>query len=661
MWIVDILRSIFFFIDNLIYTFIVTLYNLLVDIAETSIFTEEVIDLFASKVYALLGVFMLFKVSFSIISYIVNPDEFTDKTKGFGKLIGNIIITLTLLIATPWIFSQAMDIQRIILRDNILGKIFSTSDVNTQIVTDPGNTMAYETFKAFYHLNYDLYPECEGIEAGITGSNNNYPNYDEEACKSKAFSNDESFSSYKDTLQFAYATSSISIYMNSDLVNVRNQNDEYTMSYMPFISTLAGGAVGLLLIVFCFDVAVRSVKLGFLRMIAPIPIVSRIDPKKGKETFDKWVKVCVSTYLDLFIRLLAIYFAVFVITQLVDLQFVDAVTGITKDVNVFVKVFIILGALLFAKQLPKLLEDLTGMKLYGKFTLNPLKKLGEVPLAGAGAHLLAGGVDSMAHGNGFWAGVRRNRGQIPLGGGDGKTSVLATADRKMRKDIRAKADTAQQRYEGIERQRQLEEQKKLGEKYAGKDPSTIYSREFAESKKSVDVAKKTMYNWQNEVQKAQADYQAAVNGKGDVDEAYKKLVEANQNYGSAQGQYEYRKKLHDAMRQQRPRDARIEDAIEAYEKTGGKQIGDPPAITTPTTAPSPIANDTNNRTPMQERVERAANVHDEPTREEHIDKQDYYTRFFNDPAVSNYIDKVEETIDSQANTANENTDDTTNG
>ena len=79
----------------------------------------------------------------------------------------------------------------------------------------------------------------------------------------------------------------------------------------------------------------------------------------------------------MFIRLLAIYFAVFVITQLVDLQFVDAVTGVRSDVNAFVKVFIILGALLFAKQLPKLLEDLTGMKLGGgKFTLNPMKKLG---------------------------------------------------------------------------------------------------------------------------------------------------------------------------------------------------------------------------------------------------------------------------------------------
>lgn len=399
-WIVDILRSIFFFIDNIIYTFIVTLYNLLVDIAETSIFTEEVIDLFASKVYALLGIFMLFKVSFSIISYIVNPDEFLDKTKGFGKLIGNIIITLVLLIATPWIFSQAMDIQRIVLRDNILGKIFSTSEVNTQVVTDPGNTMAYETFKAFYHLNYDSHPECEGIETALTEPNSNY---NRDNCMQNAFANEDNFTAYEETLQYAYATNSISIYMNSNMVNLRDSNDNYTMSYIPFISTLAGGAIALLLIVFCFDVAVRSVKLGFMRMIAPIPIVSRIDPKKGKDTFDKWLKVCISTYLDLFIRLLAIYFAVFVITQLVDLQFVDAVTGARSDVNTFVKVFIILGALLFAKQLPKLLEDLTGMKLGGgKFTLNPMKKLGEVPLAGgalaAGAVMATGGALALGRG-----------------------------------------------------------------------------------------------------------------------------------------------------------------------------------------------------------------------------------------------------------------------
>ena len=342
-WLTGVVRWLFFMLDGVIYSFIVTVYNLFVDIAETSIFTEEVIDLFASKVYALLGIFMLFKVSFSILSYIVSPDDFLDKTKGFSKLISNIIITLTLLIVTPWIFTQAMDIQRIVLRDNIIGKIFSTTEINTTVVTDPGATMAYQTLKAFYHLDTDAYSECTGLETGTIA--------DRERCKEVGFNNADNFESMEQSLVYAYNTNSVSLYMDEDLLNQKASDDGYTMNYMFLISTLAGGAICLLLIVFCFDVAVRSVKLGFLRMIAPIPIISRIDPKSSKDgPFNKWVKTCISTYLDLFIRLLAIYFAIFVITQMMDLRFVDAVTGLETDVNAFVKVFIILGALLFAKQ-----------------------------------------------------------------------------------------------------------------------------------------------------------------------------------------------------------------------------------------------------------------------------------------------------------------------
>ena len=406
-WLIWAIRNIFFAIDRVIYSFIVTVYNLFVDIAETSIFTEEVIDLFASKVYALLGIFMLFKVSFSILSYIVNPDDFLDKTKGFSKMISNIIITLALLIATPWIFTQAMDIQRIILRDNIVGKIFSTADINDNIVTDPGSTMAYETFKAFYHLDTDTYPECKGLEQA---SADEITNGTFDSCKSTGFNNADNFESMAQSLRYAYNTNSVSIYMDGDLISQEASDDGYVMSYTFLISTLAGGAVCLLLIVFCFDIAVRSVKLGFLRMIAPIPIVSRVDPKKGKEVFDKWVKVCISTYLDLFIRLIAIYFAIFVITQMIDLRFVDAVTGLETEVNAFVKVFIILGALLFAKQLPQLITDITGLKMSGKFTLNPLKKLNETGIPGLAAVGAAGAL-------GFAANMAeaKNRGGGPVG------------------------------------------------------------------------------------------------------------------------------------------------------------------------------------------------------------------------------------------------------
>ena len=441
-WIVNLVRQFFFMLDRVIYSFIVTVYNLFVDIAETSIFTEEVIDLFASKVYALLGIFMLFKVSFSILSYIVSPDDFLDKTKGFSKMISNIIITLTLLIVTPWIFTQAMDIQRIILRDNIIGKIFSTAEINTNAITDPGNTMAYETFKAFYHLDTDTYSECQGLEQAtaeqITGGS-----FD--SCKSVGFNNADNFEAMAQSLRYAYNTNSISIYMDGDLLNQRANDDGYVMSYMYLISTLAGGAVCLLLIVFCFDIAVRSVKLGFLRMIAPIPIVSRVDPKKGKEVFDKWVKVCISTYLDLFIRLLAIYFAIFVITQMIDLRFVDAVTGLETEVNAFVKVFIILGALLFAKQLPKLIEDLTGLKMSGKFTLNPLKKLGEVPLAGgalaAGAVMATGGALALGRGgaNLIGGGLKKGAGTAlnKISGGRVGSGLMNSGNRTLGNTISA--------------------------------------------------------------------------------------------------------------------------------------------------------------------------------------------------------------------------------
>lgn len=573
-WLETIFRTLLFWLDSIVYKFIPTVYNLLVNIAETSIFSEDVFTLFSNRIYTLLGVFMLFKVSFSILTYIVDPDAFTDKNKGFGKLISNIIMTLVLLILTPFIFTYAMELQGIILKDNIIGKLFSTNGVNTTVVADPGNTMAYETFKAFYYFDVDRYPECDSDN--FTGNNADF------SCIEN-ISSIEDTASLRKNLEYAHFTGSISVYLDSGIAIMRDSDGNYVMTYTSVFSTLTGVVIILLLIVFCFDVAVRSVKLGFLRMLAPVPIISRIDPKKGKDVFDKWVKTCINTYLDLFIRLLAIYFAIFVITQIIDLRFVDAVTGQEMgEVNPFVKVFIILGALMFAKQLPKLIEDLTGMKMDGKFTLNPLKKMSEVPIAGKAANLAIGGIDSKIHGNGFMAGVKRNWKNVPLTGGDGKTSIWDTADRKMRREIKEKRDTARQRYEGLDRQRKLEEQLELGSKYSGKAPELIFEGAYLDSYNNVKEAKGKMYAWENYVKKVESDYQAAVTNYGadsiEASTAYESLKKANENYGKAKGQYEYRNSLHNEMKKQMPEYAKIEDAIEAFEKTGGASISGPPEL-----------------------------------------------------------------------------------
>ena len=431
-WVEWIARFLSFWLDRIIYGFISTVYNLLTDIAQTSIFDKDVFTVFSEKIYALLGIFMLFKVSFSIFTYIVDPDSFLDKSKGFSKLIGNVLITLALLVLTPWIFNQAMDLQRIILRNNVIGKLFSNAGATDVVINDYGNVMAYETLNAFYHIDSEVYPNCgndmynnsSGIQAGVESCVNSI---------TMASSDQDAKQNLINTLVYAHNTRSVNVYMDFGVIFLKDANDNYVMYYLPILSTLAGGAIVLLLIVFCFDIAVRSVKLGFLRMLAPVPIISRIDPKKGKEVFDKWLKVCISTYLDLFIRLLAIYFALFVVTQVINSSFVDAVTENATQVNVFVKVFIILGALLFAKQLPKLIEEITGFKMDGKFTLNPMNKLRQVPLVGAGvttATALAGGaytgfkagVEAGHAGRGMWQGMmgagREIRGKVPLMGDD---------------------------------------------------------------------------------------------------------------------------------------------------------------------------------------------------------------------------------------------------
>ena len=221
----------------------------------------------------------------------------------------------------------------------------------------------------------------------------------------------------------AYSENNTDYYTLTSLVNttvVDEGEDVHIFDYSIVLSTIAGGFLAWILLIFCIDVATRSVKLGLLQLIAPIPIISYIDPKNGKDgIFKKWTKECTGTYLSLFVRLLAIYFVLFIITIILDGGIVNVATG-DPQTNLFVKIFIIFGALMFAKDLPQLISDITGVKLDGGFNLNPLKKLGSSPYA-AGAMGLVGGALGGAAANAYAA--YKNK----LGWGKGALSTLGGA------------------------------------------------------------------------------------------------------------------------------------------------------------------------------------------------------------------------------------------
>ena len=116
----DLVRSLFANIDKVVYSLIGILYELIEEIAKHELTVS--IDEIANKLYSFIGIFMLFKITFSLINYIINPDTMLDKEKGGSKLIINIVITFALIIVEPLGFKLLYEAQSAILDENIVSR-----------------------------------------------------------------------------------------------------------------------------------------------------------------------------------------------------------------------------------------------------------------------------------------------------------------------------------------------------------------------------------------------------------------------------------------------------------------------------------------------------------------------------------------------------------
>ena len=390
MWFLQVVRSFFYTLDSTLFNFIPRVYDLLIEISRTSILTQGQIKTFADRIQLLLGIFMLFKVTFSLITYIINPDEFSDKGKGFGKLWQNITVSLIILILTPYAFNLAYELQAMVLEDNVLaGLVFGQQDDQGNYLSSTGEKMAYTIMEPFFSPNVslpNLYVCATMYETNPDSGVRTFNSECKAALKEMFGGGSNSSTTYVDNYAAGVENSNLGLMFRLDIakktvVDSSTSKEDFIIDYSVPVTTVVAVIVLLLLVTFCMDIALRSIKLSFLQLIAPIPIISYIDPKSGKEgLFKKWYQMCFSTYLSLFVRLLALYLAIYIISKVNSMT--DVITGASVT-NGFVKIFIIIGVLMFAKQLPKILEGF-GIKLDGdgKFTLNPFKKLDDSIIGG---------------------------------------------------------------------------------------------------------------------------------------------------------------------------------------------------------------------------------------------------------------------------------------
>ena len=373
------IRSIFISIDIGVYGLLKLIYELFFSIATTEILDREMIFNVVSRVQLIIGIFMMFQLVMIIIKGIVNPDSATDsKTGGAGAIVMRIIVSLSLMallvpinIKNPKneyekqiynngvLFGTLYSLQYRILTNNTLGKIildnketyYTAGSEDVGSLYKISDRLTSTIVKAFYSLN--------------TKKNDDTGEY-EYVCDDD-FIEEYNNGDISPFLVIGYGLKKCG--------NIFTGGRSYALKMSYLISTIVGIVMVIIMFMICFEVAKRVFQLAALQLIAPIPIISYMDPKGSKDgAFNSWVKLLTTTYLDLFTRLAVIYFSFAVITAFMNKFFsIDAAVGAAVELGkgdiltapiILPLMFIIMviALLIFAKDAPKFFKQMLGIK-----------------------------------------------------------------------------------------------------------------------------------------------------------------------------------------------------------------------------------------------------------------------------------------------------------
>ena len=315
-----------------------------------------------NRISLIIGLFMVFRVTFAFVQYIVDPDAMLDKKKGAANIIKKIIISIVLLGSTSTLFNLAYISQDLIIDNQIIGKIiFNSSSSNgydsDSLYSTPENSSTFggrlsaEVFSAFYRLNPEASPKDSNQEDCKTWLTNDDGNSGYSKLKEKIAQNKGALSGYKNSPA-------------AICLNEQDSSDEYIVDFDAggFLALAFGIAVLYTIFIFTIQVGVRVIQLAYLQIIAPIPIIMYITPK-GDEQLKKWGQQCSTTFLDFFMRCTIIYFAILVIQNIWETGFIGKLLSAgTESSNgwetMYVGVIMIIAVLTFAKKVPNLIKEI---------------------------------------------------------------------------------------------------------------------------------------------------------------------------------------------------------------------------------------------------------------------------------------------------------------
>lgn len=393
-----LLGYIFLIIDSIVYFFVNKAYTMYLALAQFKLFDNETFKDLITRTYIIIGVISLFIVAYALINSIINPDNASKGDKSLSKIVKNIVFSIIGIAIVPTIFNYFYYFQRVILCNNLIPKIFmayntGNSENNNFLGDDVGPQFATYLFQSFFYptaienkqlsdvsdgnaLIADeasrvtstaidiLYPTDDGLHTGIT----TYSLQD----------------AYDDSMNGKSFFTTFRLFLIGDMGVASGD-----VQYLFILSTIAGIYCAYVLANLCIDMAVRAVKLGYLELIAPLPIMTIIVPGK-KGVFDNWLKKTISCALEVFVRLFVVVFVIYLIRTIPNLftattfSYGGCTTSFGVITALLIRALVYCGLLTFVKQAPKFFSEATGIKSDG-FKLGIADKLGEMALIGGAA------------------------------------------------------------------------------------------------------------------------------------------------------------------------------------------------------------------------------------------------------------------------------------
>lgn len=394
-WIFKPLFSLLLYIDGVVYSLVAYSYKVFMLMAQLNFnvvyaWVAPLID----RIKAIIMVLIMFKLGYSLIQYMINPDKLSDNSIGGVALIKNIAWCSILLISYTFIFSVMNELSLLIIGVP-KGYEFTTlkeiADVTTDGQENDSGLIARFIFgtQANDMGDFGKYLATTTLRVFLHG---------------KDYQGSIVESIYSD--QAAKDINSFDLTKITDVVSALDKTVEYKF---PIISTAMAVYLIWSIVKLSIEIGVRMFKLIVLQIMAPVAIVSIIDKGFEAKPWKAFVDTYWKTWIDAFIRVASLL----LVTAFISKFWTDR-SALFPEVDRFTRYIVLLivifAAYRFAQLLPKFIDGIFGHSLSENNSKGFGKVLGGIAGFGLGS---IGGLITGAVGG---AGVAGTLGNMISGG-----------------------------------------------------------------------------------------------------------------------------------------------------------------------------------------------------------------------------------------------------